>query len=73
MLYQIEVRRQIEVNIDPENRCYNGCLFSPKLEWADWATFGRYSKEEGEAAIATFQAINPSREYRLVPIEGAAP
>ena len=69
MLYQIACRKKVMVNTEPQRRCYNGCNFSEEEQWTGWDTFGRYSKENGESSIATFKSINPSREYKLVPIE----
>lgn len=34
--YTIRTRRLIEVNTDPQRRCYNGCHFSSELRWSDW-------------------------------------
>lgn len=35
-LFTIRSRRQIEVNNDPQRRCYNGCHFSTELVWLPW-------------------------------------
>ena len=34
--YNILSRTQIEVNTDPQRRCYNGCHFSSELIWTNW-------------------------------------
>jgi len=34
--YQIRRRQAVEVNTDPQRRCYNGCHFSTKIYWTDW-------------------------------------
>lgn len=68
VLYQIETRKQVMVNTDPHRRCYDGCNFSEELRWTEPTRFGRYTKEDGEGSIATFQSINPKDEYKLVPI-----
>lgn len=34
--YNIEQRRLIEVNTDPQRRCYNGCHASSELVWTEW-------------------------------------
>lgn len=59
------VRKQIEVNTDPQRRCYNGCHFSSKTVWTEWERLYKTTKEDGEDSIQTFKAINPSREYKL--------
>lgn len=66
--YRIGCRKKIEVNTDPQRRCYNGCHFSSEIVWGEWESFGRYTKEDGESSIRTFQSINPSHEYKLIPI-----
>ena len=67
--YAIHTRKQVMVNTDPQRRCYDGCHISEELRWTDWNSFGRYSKEDGESTIITFQSINPKHEYKLVPID----
>lgn len=64
-LYEIAWRRKIIVNTDPQRRCYNGCNFSEEERWTNWATFGVYSKEDGESSIVTFKQINKGQEYEL--------
>lgn len=68
--YQIECRKKIEVNTDPQRRCYDGVHARSEMRWTEWQGFGRYTKEDGEESIACFKAINPSHEYRLVPCDG---
>lgn len=34
--YTIAFRQQIEVNNDPQRRCYNGCHFSTEKVWTPW-------------------------------------
>jgi hypothetical protein len=78
--FLIMTRKQVEVNNDPQRRCYNGCHFSTEKVWTDWSVVGyRPSKEEGEARIKGWQdwdtqmdALNKTkivREYKLVPRE----
>lgn len=69
-LYRISTRKRILVNTDPQRRCYDGCNFSEEWQWTAWSSFGRYSKEDAESSITTFQSINPNSEYKLEPIEG---
>lgn len=38
-LYTIRRRRLVEVNTDPQRRCYNGCHFSSEFVWTPWETF----------------------------------
>jgi hypothetical protein len=36
MTYTIEHRKHIEVNTDPQRRCYDGCHASSALIWTAW-------------------------------------
>ena len=65
--YSIKCRKKVEVNTDPRRRCYNGAHFSSEMQWTEWQEWGKYTKEDGESTIATFQSINPSHEYKLAP------
>jgi len=66
--YTLLVRKQIEVNTDPQRRCYNGCHASSELVWTDWEEVcNPPDRESGEDTIKLFKSINPSREYRLDP------
>lgn len=66
--YTLWVRKQIEVNTDPQRRCYYGCHASSELVWTDWEPIcDPATLESGEEAMACFQKINPDREYKLTP------
>lgn len=32
----ISTRRQVEVNTDPQRRCYNGCHARSEMQWTEW-------------------------------------
>jgi len=34
--YAILRRKQVEVNTDPQRRCYNGCHASSEMQWTEW-------------------------------------
>lgn len=34
----LRMRRLIEVNTDPQRRCYNGCHAKSELQWQPWET-----------------------------------
>jgi hypothetical protein len=34
--FTIRRRRQIEVNTDPQRRCYNGCHAKSEMQWTAW-------------------------------------
>lgn len=66
--YTLWVRQQIEVNTDPQRRCYNGCHAKSKMVWTDWAELcDPQTKASGLETMACFKKINPQRQYRLTP------
>lgn len=63
------VRRKVEINTDPQRRCYNGCHAKSESWWTAWEDLFEVSDlEDGKRTMANFQAINPNREYCLLPI-----
>lgn len=68
-LYWLMVRKRIEVNTDPQRRCYNGCHFSSEMVWTEWERLYKITKEDGEASIQTYKTINPGREYKLEEVQ----
>lgn len=83
--YTIETRRQIEVNTDPQRRCYNGCHFSSELIWTAWESLNSgVSAETVESKLTFWRELNDYAvsqrgasarcEFRAVPEgEGHAP
>ncbi len=68
--YTLWVRKQIEVNTDPQRRCYNGCNFSSEMQWTAWEDLLTYrSYESTTGAMDAFQKINPSRQYKITQEE----
>ena len=68
--FKVSVRKQIEVNTDPQRRCYNGCHFSSETVWTDWTHICTYSaREDAESSVETFSSINPGREYKIEEVE----
>jgi len=71
--YAVWFRKKIEVNTDPQRRCYDGHHFSSKMIWTEWAGICVYSsKEIAEQTAKTFKEINPLRQYKVLP-EGEKP
>lgn len=69
--YQLQVRKRIVINTDPQRRCYDGCNFSEETVWSAWGKICDYSQREmAEDAAQCFKQINPGREYRIIPYEG---
>lgn len=63
---EVWARKRIIVNTDPQRRCYDGVNFSERIEWTEWAHVADYSTpEDAQAAAATFQEINPGRQYQI--------
>lgn len=66
MKYAVWFRKRIEVNTDPQRRCYDGCHFSSRMVWTEWGRVCGYpTQEAAEASAATFKSINPDREYKI--------
>lgn len=67
-LFTLGVRKKIEVNTDPQRRCYNGCHARSEMVWTAWADLLDYTTEAaGRDTLECFQKINPDREYVLTP------
>lgn len=76
---KIRFRTRVEVNTDPQRRCYNGCHFSSELRWTEWAIIDSTTQEKAEARLKFWRELNdyavsqrgPSAkaEYELVPAE----
>lgn len=59
--------KPIEINTDPQNRCYDGCHFSSEWVWTDWVYLGStLSREEAESSVASCKRLNPKNEYRYL-------
>lgn len=70
-------RKKVEVNTDPQRRCYDGCHFSSEMRWTAWAQLVPFrhwpdNRAEALASAVTYQTINPNSEYRVLP-EGETP
>lgn len=69
-MYQLEVRRLIEVNTDPQRRCYYGAHAKSELVWAEWTElFTSANRASLEETMGVFQRANPARKYRIVEVE----
>jgi hypothetical protein len=69
--YTLYVRRQVEVNTDPQRRCYNGCHAKSELVWTDWQELcNPRTEQDGHESMQVFQSINPGRQYKLVAPRG---
>lgn len=65
--HELWVRKQIEINTDPQRRCYNGCHFSSEMVWTDWEyLYSLPTREEAEESAVTYARINPGREYKVI-------
>lgn len=72
--YTLWVSSQIEINTDPQRRCYNGCHAKSELVWTEWADLGHpVTYEDGMESIKLYEQINPGRRYLLSPPENKDP
>lgn len=59
MTYTIRYRNQIEVNTDPQRRCYNGCHFSSEFQWTAWGDLEvRVKAEKLEKRMTFWRELN---------------
>jgi hypothetical protein len=55
----ILMRQQLEVNTDPQRRCYNGCHASSELVWTSWGVLERgLTPETVDRRVAFWQELN---------------
>ena len=68
--YELQVRKQITINTDPQRRCYYGVNARGEVVWTAWGEVCTYTSEmDAQDSATTFKQINPTREYRVVEIE----
>lgn len=76
--HNIERRKQVEINTDPQRRCYNGCHAKSELQWAEWEAIDFGIPEEMiEQRLAYWRDLNDyavsergesaRSEYRAAP------
>lgn len=51
-------RKRIEVNTDPQRRCYNGCHFSSELRWTAWESLDYFDAKHAEARLKFWRELN---------------
>lgn len=78
-LYTIETRVLVEINTDPQRRCYYGTHASSELVWSEWAGLHsdvpqdavdrhlKFWRDLNEYAVSQRGKPNTLREYRAVP------
>ena len=54
----IECRTIIEINTDPQRRCYYGCHFSTALVWSDWTVLDIVPKGRIERRLQFWKELN---------------
>ena len=80
--YILMTRGCMEVNTDPQRRCYNGCHFSSELVWTDWGVLDRLATQsEADRKLKFWTELNdyavshrgPSakREFKIMQHEEA--
>lgn len=57
--FVIEFRRQIEINTDPQRRCYNGGHFSSEWIWSSWEILDdEVPEDKVEHKLAFWRELN---------------
>lgn len=65
MAVYLYIRRGVEINTDPQRRCYNGCHFSSKVIWNDWERWLEYPTiEHAERAAKLF--TREDQQFKVV-------
>ena len=75
----IQARSMIEVNTDPERRCYNGCHAKSEIRWSSWIDIDttpnarveerlKFWEELNEYAVSQRGKIGTLQEFRTLPI-----
>lgn len=54
----IQQRLRIEVNTDPQRRCYNGCHACSELQWTQWENLETLTKEKVEQRLDFWKELN---------------
>ena len=54
----IQTRKKIEVNTDPQRRCYNGCHFSSEFVWQPWENLVHCTQEKVEGSLKFWTELN---------------
>lgn len=57
-MVKIQARTKVEVNTDPQRRCYNGCHFSSELRWTEWEDLQSTTEEKKEAKLKFWRELN---------------
>lgn len=81
MTYAIRRRRLIEVNTDPQRRCYYGCHAKSELQWTAWEQIDsgltaekaedrlKFWRELNDYAVSQRGEVNTRCEFESVPEE----
>lgn len=57
--FEIHHRKFVEVNTDPQRRCYNGAHFSSEWQWTQWEVLeSSVSKDLLEERLAFWRDLN---------------
>jgi hypothetical protein len=75
----IQCRTMIEVNTDPQRRCYNGCHAKTEIRWSSWVDLNttpndriehrlKFWKDLNEYAVSQRGEVGTLQEFRVTPI-----
>ena len=54
----IQTRQRVEVNTDPQRRCYNGCHYKSEFIWTPWEHLADVTPEKVDYALAWWRDLN---------------
>jgi len=73
----IHTRQRVEVNTDPQRRCYDGYHFSSELRWTEWAPLETLPSERIADRLKFWKELNDyavsergesaRREFKVTP------
>lgn len=55
---KILTRKQIEINTDPQRRCYDGCHAKSEIVWTAWAELCDVTPENAERRLTYWRELN---------------
>ena len=75
----IQYRLKIEINTDPQRRCYNGCHFSSEIVWTAWTDLESTTADRVETRLTFWRELNDyavkargevgtRKEFRVIPL-----
>ena len=57
-MLKIKVRRIVEVNTDPQRRCYSGAHAKSEMRWTAWEVIQHVPQEKAEETLKFWRDLN---------------